>query len=271
MTDRQIKVFKLLKKWLRYITILLLCHNIGVSIAKGEFIWFVDSDDWIEENCLNELYLQCKTNELDMLLMEFNCFVGGQFKIFRTLSNENVDKYIHGKIYLLSHELQLSPWCYIFRRDFLIQNQLFFMNHIFHEDNELIPRIFYFAKRFMTINKAFYYEFPNPTSTTRGLNPKRSFDLLKVAQSHVSFVDNVVTEKEIKTVIYGLIGLAINSALCNSKSMNNENMKKFYLELNQNKHLFYYMKQSNSIKYKLEAILYLFSPKLFRKLYSVLS
>lgn len=46
-------------------------RNVGVEIAKGEYILFIDSDDWIENNMIEELYKNIKYNNCDISICEF--------------------------------------------------------------------------------------------------------------------------------------------------------------------------------------------------------
>src|SRR5690554_3713943 len=42
-------------------------RNKGLSLAKGEYVWFIDSDDWIKENCLKSITDKCFKENLDAL------------------------------------------------------------------------------------------------------------------------------------------------------------------------------------------------------------
>lgn len=244
-----------------------IARNNGLMIAKGDYVWFVDSDDWIEENCIMQLYSKCLESELDVLLFGANDCDGINCSK-RILPLGHTDCVIDGKSYLLSNQI-VFPVCFkIFRREFLRSNELYFMKGKMHEDNEFIPKAFYLANKISFLNEVYYNVYANPKSITRSVNPKKSFDLIKVAQSHLDFMNKEVHEVDLKKQFCTYIGLALNSALENSKSMDDYNINKLYFELKKNKHLFYYMKQSNNVKYKLEAQLFLLWPLLFKKLYA---
>lgn len=245
-------------------------RNKGLNSAKGEYVWFVDSDDWVKENCFLEIYNKCLGLDLDVLLFGANdC--DDYICIKRCLPFNDSKIPVDGKSFLLTNEI-VFPVCFkVFKRDFLINNNLYFLKDIMHEDNEFIPRVLYFSDKVFCISDIFYNVYNNPKSITRSINPKKSFDLIKVAQAHADFMNGNVHEDTLKVKFSNFIGLAINSALDNIKLMDRKNENIFYFELKKNKHLFYYIKRSNNIKYKLEAKLFLFSPELFKRFYSIYS
>ncbi|MEA4935058.1 Undecaprenyl-phosphate 4-deoxy-4-formamido-L-arabinose transferase [bioreactor metagenome] len=244
-------------------------RNKGLSQAKGKYIWFIDSDDWIEENCLDELYEQMEKFSLDVLV--FNAYETDGFQLRNRFDEKKIktEKVIEGKNYLYLFNNSFTVWNNIFRRDFLIDNNLYFIKNIYHEDNEFTPRMFYFARKVMIYGKSLYYVYQNPASITRSVNPKKAFDLLQVANLHKVFCNTIVNEKKIKIVFYNCIGLAINSALSNTKHMTIEDKRLFYKELRKHREIFKAMLCSHKVKYRSEALLYLISPFVFQTTYQL--
>ena len=72
-------------------------RNIGAKYAKGEFIFFVDSDDYLDNNCLFELYYKAKKYNLDILFFEEEQFNDDNMK---KLNNQKKDNSLKKKMIL---------------------------------------------------------------------------------------------------------------------------------------------------------------------------
>ncbi|HBN06310.1 MAG TPA: hypothetical protein DD434_11075, partial [Bacteroidales bacterium] len=188
-------------------------RNKGLSIAKGEYVWFVDSDDWIDKNCLQNILSEVDGN--DVLVM-------GYIEAYDDISKNNIvdykDKNINfGKCLLLSWFF-FPAQLYVFKRSFLLNNSLSFYLGIFHEDSEFTPKMLYYADKIKILTKPIYYFYKRPNSITTSVNPKKSFDYIVVASSLSIFSQDVEIKYENK--FNDIISLIINSSLHNSYNMN---------------------------------------------------
>ncbi len=243
-------------------------RNKGLSIAKGEYIWFIDSDDWIEKNCLQKIISKCVDNELDILGISAANVING--KIFRRFINEDTAT-LRGRDVLLSKYPQVCVPFSIYKRDFLINYNLKFYVGIFHEDSEFTPRAYYLAERVAYINDVCYFVNHTPNSITRTFNPKRAFDTIKVI---ISLNDFYVNNVEIKysNYFHYQISLNINNAL--SFTLSEFITKDISKEINNilylNKYLFRHLIKSKVLKYKLEGILFYLFPKHTVQIYKLI-
>lgn len=231
-------------------------RNNGLKQAKGKYIWFVDSDDWIEKNCLANILETLKKKNLDGVVVGHATMVGEKKKIWRSF-DEN--KIVSGKELLSKGIFLISPTYTIWKRDYLIDNNLFFIEHLFHEDSEICPRLYYSSKRISFINTVLYYVYPNPFSTTRGTNPKRAFDIITVVRELSNFTDRII-EISVSKSLENYISEAINSSLYNTYKFNTEQTKSLDMLWYKNRDLFKHLTRSDVLKYKIEGILFKFFP-----------
>jgi hypothetical protein len=151
-------------------------------------------------------------------------------------------------------------WTYIFRHKFLIEQNIRFYEGIYHEDNEVIPKIFYPAKRVLGYNKILYHINLSPNSTIRSINPKKAFDLIKVTQSLINYMINYVN-KEDYPVFCDIISNNILSSQKNTLVIDKESSKNLKKEWYQNRDILKWMKYSKSISNRFIGFFFNLFPK----------
>lgn len=241
-------------------------RNTGIQYAVGDYIWFVDSDDWIKENCLKNVVETCSTQNLDVLQICAARVVNGV--PVRRFHRPHLGEIHKGKDLLKERFPFCAPFS-IYRREFLKINNLQFMEGIYHEDNEFSPRVFYYANRIASIDDVLYFVFPNPNSITRTRNPKKSKDCILVMNSHHQFSLNV--ENEIKKSFSNIITSTMNVALHDALYLEKEDKLEISRLLYENRHLYRHLLNADSIEYKIEGLLLSLFPKYPINVYKLLN
>lgn len=238
-------------------------RNEGLKIAKGDYIWFIDSDDWIYENSLRLIFDVISEKKPDVIKIRAIDYYSDLCQNSRHKSfdeNINTSGPAFGKDNLVDTPVQFS----ICRRNLLLSNNLHFYPSIYHEDNEFSPKLFWYAKTIAFINTPLYFYRQNPSSITKTSNPKRSFDLIKVCNSLSLFLETEEIKNRDIEYYYALndfICLSLNNALNNILHSSEETKKDFERELSVNNHLLKHLKASRSVKYKIEYYFWLITKK----------
>ena len=105
-------------------------RNYGLSKAQGEYIWFVDSDDWIEANCLGRLLALCDDNGIEVLAIDRINTDGKSFQ--EKLRNTPADKIFSGLDFFKVLDNNLAICLYLWRRELLLQHKLRFVEGVVH-------------------------------------------------------------------------------------------------------------------------------------------
>ena len=159
-------------------------RNTGLEAATGDYVVFVDSDDWVEPNFLECLNSSLITHHSSLTPLDMVCFACQRTdnEATDTLTEETAT----GWEYYNRHALEarvvpfVCVWQRCYRRQFLEDNNLRFLEGILHEDNEFTPRACLKAKAVKVILDVLYnYRVrPNSIMTTRGLRSKESLILI---------------------------------------------------------------------------------------------
>lgn len=159
-------------------------RNVGLSLAKGEYICFVDSDDYISATCLEHIFDSISGNEDIIIANFYNSYEEklekNESQIPNLLTETGV--YFLEKYYL--RDIYTVVWRNIYKRSFLEINKLFFYPGITYEDVEWMPRVIFSAKIIKYIDIPFYfYRKREDSIVNSSFSEKKMNDILTVANS----------------------------------------------------------------------------------------
>lgn len=191
-------------------------RNVGLEIAKGKYIWHIDSDDWIIENCLRELLEICESSNLDMLQVAPSIPVTTNFAC--DIKNEALSEIYSGKKLLLNEKkVAIGTWAYIVNREFLEANNLKFLSGLLNDDEEFTPRALYYANRVKLMKFSVYLYFQRDGSIVHSFSKQNLYQYLKISSSLKCFAKKNVRENNIrrrfKYISNGIFISGINSII----------------------------------------------------------
>lgn len=241
-------------------------RNEGLKYAKGEYVWFVDSDDFVKSNCLLELFGILLDLDVDVLAIdriEYN----NQTFIEKKYAREKCDssKLYVGSDFLGIFNNEVSVWMYLWNRTFLVKNKLLFAPGLLHEDLLFTPVALYFAKKVKYVNICAYcYRIFRQNSITNLPNPKRSYDLLKIAIFFDKFIDLENMNKQMICIFDKLIGTCIISSVRYAFTVVDiKERKKLFDLYDLNRYLYRRLIRRSGFLSCIEGILWGINPKLY--------
>ena len=234
-------------------------RNTGIKNATGDFIWFVDADDWIDEKSLSIL-MPLFDNSPDIIQ------IGAEYTERKIRLNVN-DTYSEiGQKVLVDKDWSPCAPLYLFKRSFLSDNTLRFYPNIYHEDNEFTPRALYLAKKVIGLSETLYYIYESDNSIIRSKNEKKAYDGIIVVQSLYKFINIHKIEGSIYRSFCLSMSEVINNALSDISCFDDSHFKRFNKELGSHSNLLDCLKYGRWY-HKLEYFLFKLFPMRYVEIY----
>lgn len=242
-------------------------RNTGLDNATGDYVFFVDSDDWIKENCLGLLFEKLKEEQPDVLCI---CAALGEGESYVRQMSYGQRESVDGPRSMGVVPFACAPF-QIVRRSFLNDNSIRFYEGIYHEDNEYTPRLLYMAKKVSFLNDVLYFVTQNPDSITHTKNIKRVTDVIGVVVPSLdAFVKEHVLPSD-RLVFHRIIASSINTVLLRNGPMNKKEKALVNQLCVQNKDIFSHLLLSRKAKYRIEGFLFSTFPSRTVEIYEILN
>lgn len=141
--------------------------NTGLSLAQGDWIGFIDSDDWIAPDFYEKLLKKAEETGADMVGCDYNLVHEHTFEVGKVVQNNSpeqtgvLDEEKHKSLIMRSGSMVIK----VYKHQVIKDNRLDFPEGIFYEDNCAGPVWSVYFKRFEKVNEPLYYYYQHDAST----------------------------------------------------------------------------------------------------------
>lgn len=157
--------------------------NEGLKYAKGEWIGFIDSDDWVAPDYYEKLLQKAEETGADLVGCDYNLVRSHTFTVGKVVQNNTadqtgiLDKERQKKLLMRPGSMVIK----IYRHSIIKENHLNFPEGIFYEDNCAGPVWSHYFTHFEKVEEPLYYYYQHQVSTVHNITEEKCKDRMKAA------------------------------------------------------------------------------------------
>lgn len=205
-------------------------RNTGLKAAKGKYIWFIDTDDFIQSNCLSKTLELLDINNLDILTFNFLKQDSNLLFNENSINTNSESEVLKGPSFLDYYYQPSTMSCCtrIYNTDYLRKNKFYFEEGVYWEDADWVVKSIYHSERTLYTPAYLYYYCFNSSSISRSTDWKKSADMVKMGYRKALFAENI--SKESPALSNRIIQDASWNAMAIKKVvfLNNKDRQRFY-------------------------------------------
>jgi len=151
-------------------------RNFGIKESSGEYIAFIDSDDWVDKSMIELLKIIEDNNGIDLIQVGF-CSVNEKDEQFEISPPPNIGTFkIQEDSFHINAFCFIAAWLKIIKRSVLIDNDLYFAKGMLHEDEDWHIRVLISIKNTINVDLTYYKYLKNREDSITGIEKQKNID-----------------------------------------------------------------------------------------------
>lgn len=163
-------------------------RNLGIRICKGEYLGFIDSDDYAEQNMFEAMYKKAKKNHSDLIECDYHYIRPCKSGVKQVKKTGWVRKYKNQKD--IFFDPYVAPWNSLYRTELVKRNEVYFPEGFIYEDTSFYIKMIPFVHQLDFVSKLFVYHIDRDGSTMNINKSKKVGDIFFVLEDIVTFYRN---------------------------------------------------------------------------------
>lgn len=187
-------------------------RNKGLEIATGEYVGFVDSDDWIDLDFYEKLYNSAEKYNADIAVGGIKRLRSYKWKYHLKIEKEKFTNDTNKKFILCDVPDKCYPVNKIYKLVKLKQFNIFFEPNVYFEDRYFTAQALVYLNSLVTVPNVYYNYWTNPNSIVKTKSEKKIKDSIYTKEKMMKFLhdNNIHIIHEIKKFkLFGLTYLKI--------------------------------------------------------------
>lgn len=225
-------------------------RNHGIREAQGQYVWMFDGDDWAETKYLSEIIDTLRGEDVLVFTSYYIYYIDERKETIRT---ETISATTGFELCSKNH-YHAVPF-YIYRRQVLLDNSLWFTEGILHEDSLFTPIALPYMSEIRYFHSPVYHYRQRSGSITKSISTKRIQDMIFVVNSLIEHGENNIPKDQkffwgisVTDVLHNLLKTTVEGA-------DSEANKIVHDFVNGNKKVLQYLIHSNSFNNKMMGLL----------------
>ena len=166
-------------------------RNSGIQVAKGEFLAFIDSDDYVKKELMEEVYRDIVKQNADIAVYGYDKINKDGLIVATTNFGDNIFEHEEAFQSILSLSISPVAWNKMYKKSIFIECNIYYPLRKIHEDIGTTYKLFWNAKKIISTSKSYYNWLIRDGSITSKVTYKHINDLFDLFDEKKYFLKNI--------------------------------------------------------------------------------